>query len=115
VLFDYSFACRRCCCGLASTTTSTSTSTSTYISNINNNMATSTLRWQTIIPFFVFYAVFGLVLYPLRDRLHHPGGESREPLLKLATRHASVPVQKYMSGKRSAAFTSAESKVWQYL
>ena len=35
-----------------------------------NNLTPRSLFYATLIPFFIFYAVFAFVLYPLRDILH---------------------------------------------
>ena len=41
---------------------------------LSNKVSHRALFHMTIIPFFAFYALFGFVLYPLRDKLHHPDG-----------------------------------------
>lgn len=41
-----------------------------FYSKLSNKLNTNQLFYITIIPFFLFYALFGFVLYPLRDLLH---------------------------------------------
>lgn len=41
----------------------------------SNQVGSRALFHLTITPFLAFYTFFALVLYPLRDFLHHPAGE----------------------------------------
>lgn len=41
----------------------------------SNHVGSRALFHLTIIPFFVFYAVFAFMMYPMRGILHHPEGE----------------------------------------
>ncbi|CAM9153908.1 unnamed protein product, partial [Chrysoparadoxa australica] len=41
---------------------------------LSNHVSSHALFCLTLVPFFIFYTIFGFVLYPMRDRLHHPGG-----------------------------------------
>lgn len=48
---------------------------------LSNHVGSRALFHLTITPFFVFYAVFAFVMYPMRGVLHHPAGGNVSVLL----------------------------------